>query len=82
MFWVKVKGKVFYGLEPTSGESSTTESGVNSQLLAVITETGKQPNEELLAAVDHNHLQTMASEKVDLIDWWRVAPLTMIGSIP
>ena len=34
----KIKGKVFYGQEPHSGESTTTESGVNYQLLAVITE--------------------------------------------
>ena len=32
----KVKGKVFYGQEPPSGESTTTESGVNYQLLAVM----------------------------------------------
>ena len=29
------KGKVFYGQEPPSGESTTTEYGVNYQLLAV-----------------------------------------------
>ena len=29
--------KVFYGQEPPSGESTTTECGVNYQLLAVIT---------------------------------------------
>ena len=33
-----VKGKVGYGQEPPSGESTTTECGVNYQLLAVITE--------------------------------------------
>ena len=32
----KVKGKVFYGQEPRSGESTTTECGFNYQLLAVI----------------------------------------------
>ena len=32
----KVKGKVFYGQEPPSGESTTTECGFNYQLLAVI----------------------------------------------
>ena len=32
----KVKGKVVYGQEPPSGESTTTESGVNYQLLAVM----------------------------------------------
>ena len=31
----KVKGKVFYGQEPLSGESTTTECGGNYQLLAV-----------------------------------------------
>ena len=30
------EGKVFYGQEPPSGESTTTECGVNYQLLAVI----------------------------------------------
>ena len=34
----KGKGKVVYGQEPPSGESTTTESGFNYQLLAVITE--------------------------------------------
>ena len=33
---VKKKGKVFYGQEPLSGESTTTECGVNYQLLAEI----------------------------------------------
>ena len=28
----KVKSKVFYGLEPPSGESTTTECGVNYKL--------------------------------------------------
>ena len=28
--------KVFYGQEPSSGESTTTESGVNYQLLSVM----------------------------------------------
>ena len=32
----KGKGKVFYGQEPPSGESTTTECGVNYQLLAVM----------------------------------------------
>ena len=35
------KGKVFYGQEPPSGESTTTECGVNYQLLAVITEVAQ-----------------------------------------
>ena len=33
---VKSKGKVFYGQDPPSGESSTIECSVNCQLLAVI----------------------------------------------
>ena len=32
----KVKGKVFYGQEPPSGESTTTECGFNYQLPAVM----------------------------------------------
>ena len=34
----KGNGKVVYGQEPPSGESTTTECGFNYQLLAVITE--------------------------------------------
>ena len=36
VFSLKKKGKVFYGQEPPSGESTTTESGVNYQLLSVM----------------------------------------------
>ena len=35
------EGKVFYGQEPPSGESPTTECEVNYQLLAVITEVAQ-----------------------------------------
>ena len=35
------KGKVFYCQEPLSGESTTTECGVNYQLLAVIAEVAQ-----------------------------------------
>ena len=31
-----VKGKVFYGKEPPSGESTTIDCGFNYQLLAII----------------------------------------------
>ena len=34
--WRWQKGKVFYGQEPPSEESTTTECGFNYQLLAVI----------------------------------------------
>ena len=37
----KGKGKVFYGQEPPSGESTITECGVNYQLLAVIIEVAQ-----------------------------------------
>ena len=33
---LNAKSKVFYGQEPPSGESTTTEYGFNYQLLAVI----------------------------------------------
>ena len=36
-YQIDVKGKVFYGQDPPSGESTATECGVNYQLLAVIT---------------------------------------------
>ena len=64
-------GKIFYIQEPPSGESTTTECGVNYQLLAVIIE---QPNGELIVAVYHNQLRTMASETVGPIDWWHPPP--------
>ena len=37
-YWAVTKGigKVFYGQDPPSGESTTTECGFNYQLLAVI----------------------------------------------
>ena len=42
-FYIKYegKGKVFYDQGPPSGESTTTECGVNYQLLAVITEVAQ-----------------------------------------
>ena len=39
-WWIK-EGKVVYGQEPPSGESTTTECGFNYQLLAVITEVAQ-----------------------------------------
>ena len=36
-----IKVKVFYGQESPSGESATTECGINYQLLAVITEVAQ-----------------------------------------
>ena len=47
----------------------------------------KQPNRELLDAVNHKQLQTMASETLDPIDWshpppsWAVAPECLVYSI-
>ena len=38
---VKMKGKVLYGQEPPTGESTTTECGFNYQLHAVITEVAQ-----------------------------------------
>ena len=58
---------VFYGQEPPSGDSTTTECGANYQLLAVM--LLEQPIGKLLVAVDHNQLRSMASETVDPIDW-------------
>ena len=39
------------------------------QLLTTCSNVLKQPNGELLVAVNHNQLRTMASETVDPIDW-------------
>ena len=58
------------------GQLSTTYSNVL-----------KQPNGELLVAVNHNQLRTMASEMVDPIDWshlppsWAVPPECLVHSI-
>ena len=47
----------------------------------------KQPTGELLVAVNHNQLRTMASETVDPIDWshpppsWAVPPKRLVHSI-
>ena len=60
--WHNQKVKVFYDQEPPSGESTTPECEVNYQLLAVI-------YWELLVAVNHNQLRTMASETADPIGW-------------
>ena len=38
----KGKSKVFYGQDPPSGESTTTEYGVNYQLITVITEVSQR----------------------------------------
>ena len=76
------KIKVFYGQEPPIyyhrmwGQLSTTCSNVL-----------KQSNGELLVAVNHNQLWTMASETVDPIDWshpqpsWAVPPERHVHSI-
>ena len=58
------------------GQLSTTRSNVL-----------KQPNGQLLVAVNHNQLRTMASETVDPIDWshpppsWAVPPEHLLHSI-
>ena len=51
------KGKVFYGQEPLSGESTTTMWG---QLSTTCSNVLKQPNGEFLVAVNHNQLRIMA----------------------
>ena len=72
--WGGKKGEVFYGQEPPSGKSTTTECGFNYQLLAVIYRSSEM--RELLVAVDHNELRTIASEMVDPIDWLHPPPYT------
>ena len=55
------------GQESPKGESTITLCGVNYQLLEVM--LLKQPNGQILVAVDHNQLRTMASETVNAIEW-------------
>ena len=57
------------------------------QLSTTCSNVLKQPTGELLVAVNHNQLQTMASETVDPIDWshpppsWAVPPERLVHSI-
>ena len=44
------------------------------QLLTTYSDLLKEPNGELLVAVNHNQLRTMASETVDPIDWSHPPP--------
>ena len=61
----KGKGEVFYGQEPPSGESTTTECGVNYQLLEVITEVAQWGTPSCSRP---QPAKAMASETVDPID--------------
>ena len=73
----KRKSKIFYGQEPPSGESSTTECGVNYQLLAVITEVahlGTPSGSRPQAATDNS----VRDGRSNLL----VAPRTLMGSTP
>ena len=70
----KKKGKVVYGQEPPSGESTTTECGFNYPLLAVITKVAQWGAP--IVPDNYNQLRTMASETVDPIDWPHPPPYT------
>ena len=69
--YVKVKGKVFYGQKPPSGESTTTECGFFYQLLVVIYCSSPMGSSQF-----HNQLRTIASETVDPNDWSHSPPYT------
>ena len=73
------KQKVIYGQEPQSGESTTTECGVNYQLLAVIYWSAQWVIP--IVTVDHNQLRTIASETADPIDWSH-PPLSWAVPVP
>ena len=77
MMCYKGKGKVFYGQEPPSGESTTTECGVNYQLLAVITEVAQwgTPSYSRPQPATDNGVRDGRSN-------WLVAPPTDMGSTP
>ena len=80
------KGKVFYGQEGAS-QWRIYYHRMWVQLSITFTNVLKQPNGELLVAVNHNQLWTMASETVDPIDWshplpaWAVLPERHVHSI-
>ena len=44
------------------------------QLSIICSNVLKQPNRELIVAINHNQLRTMASETVDPIDWLHPPP--------
>ena len=73
----KGKGNVSYGQEPNSGESTTTECGVNYQLLAVITEVAQwgTPSCSRPQPATDNGVRGGRSN-------WLVAPPTLMGSTP
>ena len=60
---------------------------MRGQLSTTCSNVLKQPNGELLVAVNHNQRRTMASETVDPIDWlhpllsWAVSPERLVHSI-
>ena len=71
------KGKVVYGQEPPSGDSTTTECGFNYQLLAVITEVaqwGAPSCSQPQPAMD-NGIRDGRSN-------WLVAPSTLHRAVP
>ena len=51
---IKGKGKVVYGQEPPSGESTTTECGFNYQLLAAITEVAQWATSDAFRSMHSN----------------------------
>ena len=71
----KWKGKVFYGQEPPSGESATTECGVYYQLLAVIYWCSLMENSSLQSTTT-NYGQCVRDGRSN----WPVAPPTLMGS--
>ena len=73
----KGKGKIFYGQEPPSGESTTTGCVVNYQLLAVITEVAqwRTPSCSQPQPATDNGVKDGRSN-------WLVAPPTLMGSTP
>ena len=74
LLWPRASRRIYY--HRTWGQLSTTCSNVL-----------KQPNGELIVAVNHNQLRTTASETVDPIDWshpppsWAVPPERLVQSI-
>ena len=71
------KGKVFYGQEPPSGEFTTTECGVNYQLLAVMywSSPMENPNCSQPQPATDNGVRDGRSN-------WLVALPTLMGSTP
>ena len=78
----KVHTKVFESLLSLFSQWRIYYHRMWGQLSTTCSKILKQPNGELLVAVGHNHIHTMASETVYPIDWSHSPPLWAVPPEP